>query len=157
MSFHSSFRDKDSTTTDKKTTAMTKKTQHTTKTHKKHSNQLVLPVYRSVAYVLLSGSAPSSSSCLYLSSAALSRATCSARSLNFTVSNFQGPALFGGIGREDGRSEVERTTPRKEKEDLKTWRWRCVTYTVIVRGGLRFRELFMGHSTAWLNNLIQHI
>jgi hypothetical protein len=61
-------------------------------------NQPVLPVSRSVACVLLSGSAPSSSACLYLSAAALSRATCSARSLQFTVSNCQGPALLGGIG-----------------------------------------------------------
>ena len=74
-SFHSTLRDKDSTRTDKKTTAMTKKTQHTTKTHKKICNQLVLPVSRSVPCVLLSGSAHSSSTCLYLSAAALSRAT----------------------------------------------------------------------------------
>ena len=84
--------DKDNTTLDRKTTDMTKRRQHTTNTRKMHSVQLVL------VGLCLGGSLSSSSSCLYRSSAALSRAICSARSLNFTVSNCQGPALLGDIG-----------------------------------------------------------
>jgi hypothetical protein len=90
--------DKDNTTPDRKTTDMTKRRQHTTNTHKMHSVQLVLSLFDSVPCIRLGGSLYSSSSCLYLSSAALSLAICSARSLNFTVSNCQGPALLGGIG-----------------------------------------------------------
>jgi hypothetical protein len=80
------------TKVDRKTKDSDKRRHHKTKTHKMHSAQLVLPVFRSVPSVLLCGcgSLPSSSSCLYLTSAALSHATCSARSLNLSVSNCQG-------------------------------------------------------------------
>ncbi len=116
---------------DRKTTATTKRRQQTTNTHKMYSVQLVLPLCRSVPWTVLCGSASfslsSSSICLYLIAAALSRATCSARSLNLTCSNCQGPSLLGGIrtgtrGWKVWETEagMERTTAKNEKEDFKS-------------------------------------
>jgi hypothetical protein len=102
---------RDNTRLDRKTTATTKRRQQTTNTHKMHSVQLVLPLCRSVPWTLLGGSLAyslsSSSTCLYLISAALSLATCSARSLNLTCSKCQGPTLLGGIGIGDRGKGVE--------------------------------------------------
>ncbi len=123
--------ERDNTRLDRKTTATTKRRQQTTNTHKMHSVQLVLTLCRSVLWLLLRDSiaySPSySSTCLYLIAAALSLATCSARSLNLTCSNCQGPTFLGGIGVgargwKVGETEagMERTTARNEKEDFKS-------------------------------------
>jgi hypothetical protein len=66
-----------------------------------HSARLLLPLTCVLACRSL---ASSSSMSLYLSPTALSRATCSARSLKFTCSNCQGPPFLGGIF-EDGEGE----------------------------------------------------
>ena len=129
--FHSSCLVRDNTRLDRKTTATTKRRQQTTNTHKMHSVQLVLPLCRSVPWTILRGSLSfslsSSSICLYLIAAALSLATCSARSLNLTFSNCQGPTLLGGIrtgarGWKVWETEagMERTTAKNEKEDFKS-------------------------------------
>ena len=145
------------TKVDRKTKDSDKRRHHKTKTHKMHSAQLVLPLFRSVPCVLVCGSLSSSSNCPYLTYAALSRATCSARSLNLTVSNCQGPALLGGIWRGgwvvwSRENDREARKGRFESVEVAL----CELYG-FCKGGLRFGDLFFGHSTAWLNNLITHI
>ena len=149
---------------ERKTTQTIKKRQHKTKAHKIHSVQVLLPWLDSVPCIRLGGSLYSSSSCLYLSSAALSLAICSARSLNFTVSNCQGPALFGGIGIEEGAVESRQDRDRNEENDSADRKGRfqiaevslCKLYG-LRKGGGAFGNLFLGPSTAWLNILIQYI
>ena len=82
--------------------------QHKTNRHNEHSAQPVLPLPCLLACLCSSSScllacrslASASSISLYLSHAALSRPNCSARSLNLTCSNCQGPFLLGGIERD---------------------------------------------------------
>jgi hypothetical protein len=92
----------------------------------------------------------------------LSRATCSARSLNFTVSNCQGPGLLGGIGMEGGTVESRQDRGSNEENDSEGGKGRfqivegrCVSYTVFVRGEVRSVISFLDHqppgSTFWSN------
>ncbi len=157
---------RDNTRLDRKRTATIKRRQQTTNTHKMHSVQLVFPLCRSVPWSLLRGSLSFSISsysiCLYLIAAALSLATCSARSLILTCSNCQGSPLLGGIKTGargwkvwETEDEMEGTTAKNEKEDFKLWGWSSVSYTVFVRGEVRsgnfFWKLHPPSSIIWCN------
>ena len=140
---------------ERKTTQTIKKRQHKTKTHKIHSVQVLLPWLRSVLCLLRGGSLSLSSSCLYLIAAALSLATCSARSLNFTVSNCQGPGLLGGIGIEGGAVESRQDRGWNEENDSEGRKGRfqivegslCELYG-LRKGGGAFGKLFFEPSPA---------
>ncbi len=138
----------DSTTPDRRRTERDNKRQHKTKRHKAHSAQLLLPLPGVLSRRSL---ASSSSIALCLSPAALSRATCSARSLNFTSSTCQGPAFLGGIRNGEGEggglrsteAGMKSTTAKEKNEVFKSWKGSFMRHTVFVRGEVRFVSYFL--------------